>query len=333
MDKVTIAHGSGGKLMHALIENIFFKHFGNDILKEAGDSARLDLEAKKIAFTTDSFVVKPAFFPGGDIGKLAVCGTVNDLAVSGAMPKYISAAFIIEEGFLLSELEVIARSMRQWADISGVKVVTGDTKVVEKGEADGIFINTTGIGVIEDDISLGINNIKAGDKIIISGTIGDHGIAVLSKRKGLEFESGIVSDCRPLNRMLHEAMGAGGVRFMRDPTRGGLATTLNEIADKTGLGIVIDEESIPLSDGVRGACEILGLDPLYIANEGKAVIIAEPSSVKELVPRLRKNEYGKEAVVIGEVTKDIQGKVVLKTRLGTRRFLDMLTGEQLPRIC
>jgi len=333
MEKISLSHGSGGKMMHALIEDIFFKHFGNDVLKEAGDSACLALGTKNIAFTTDSFVVKPIFFPGGDIGKLAVCGTVNDLAVSGAVPKFISAAFIIEEGFLLSELEVIAASMRKWSDISAVKIVTGDTKVVEKGEADGIFINTAGIGTFENEVRLGISSIKAGDKVIVSGTIGDHGIAVLSKRKGLEFESGIMSDCRPLNRMLHEALGVGGVRFMRDPTRGGLATTLNEIADKAGLGIVINEESIPLSDGVRGACEILGLDPLYIANEGKAVIIAEPSSVKELVLRLRENEYGKEAVVIGEVTKDIQGKVVLRTRLGTRRFIDMLTGEQLPRIC
>jgi len=335
MDKITIAHGSGGKMTHELIKNVFLKHFDNEVLNNTEDSAVVDVSSKQIAFTTDSFVVKPIFFPGGDIGKISVCGTVNDIAVSGAIVKYISCGFIIEAGFDISELEKLVISMAKTAKEAGVKIVAGDTKVVDNKEADGIFINTSGIGVFDNEYRLGVKNIKPGDKIIISGTLGDHGIAVLSKRKHLEFGTQIQSDCAPLNNMLLDVAKVSGeyLRFMRDPTRGGLATTLNEIVSPDTFGITIDEQYIPVNEAVKGACELLGLDPLYIANEGKVIIIVDPSVEKKVLEQLKKHQYGKDAVTIGIVTQEDAGKVLLKTRYGVTRILDMLTAEQLPRIC
>ena len=334
MERITIGHGSGGKLTHELIKNMFFKYFENDILKQADDSAIVEMRNRKIAVTTDSFVVNPIFFPGGDIGKLSICGTVNDLAVNGAEPQYLTCSFIIEEGFLLRDLGKIVQSMAETANIAGVKIVTGDTKVVEKGEADGVFINTTGIGNMLWEDALGIRKIQPTDKVIISGTMGDHGLAILSQRKELDFESIVLSDCAPLNLMIKELLDRNiDVKFMRDPTRGGLATTLNEIAQDGSFGILIKEKDIPISDGVRSACELLGMDPLYMANEGKSIIITSSGSAEEALSILRKNEYGKEARIIGEITKDNINKVCLFTNYGVTRIIDMLTAEQLPRIC
>ena len=334
MDIITLAHGSGGKKTQRLIKDIFYKYFNNDILEKNSDAAIFDMEAGSLAFTTDSFVVKPVFFPGGDIGKISICGTVNDLAVAGATPKYLTCGFIIEEGFEIEELEKIVRSMSIQAKKAKVKIAAGDTKVVEKGASDGIFINTSGVGVFETEYRSEISNIKSGDKIIVTGTMGDHGLAVLSKRKGLEFSSSIISDCAPLNTMLNELIeNINGVKFMRDPTRGGLATTLNELATDGEFGILINEEKIPVSQQVTGACELLGLDPMYMANEGKAIIITAPGTEDDVVAFLKKNEYGKDAEVIGAVVTDNIKKVCMKTRYGSVRIVDMLTGEQLPRIC
>lgn len=334
MGKITIAHGSGGKISHDLIKNLFFKKLNNEILNKADDAAIIENCSEKIAFTTDSFVIKPIFFPGGDIGKLSVCGTVNDLAVSGAVPKYLSCGFIIEEGFNEENLIRITESISIWAEKAGVKLVTGDTKVVEKGAADGIYINTSGLGYVKEDITLGKDRIKKGDKVILTGTIGDHGIAVLGTRKGLQFESEIKSDCAPLNKMLTEVLDSGAdVKFMRDPTRGGLATTLNEISMDQGFGITVYEEKIPIKEEVRAVSELLGLDPLYIANEGKAIIICDPSSEDKILNVLRNNEYGKDSKVIGEITEDYSGKVLMRTLYGVNRILEMLSGEPMPRIC
>jgi len=334
MENITIAHGSGGKATDQLIRDIFFKYFKNNILDEAGDSAVCDLTGGKIAFTTDSFVVKPVFFPGGDIGKLSICGTVNDIAVTGAIPRYISCGFIIEEGFPVSDLREIVKSMAFWAEKSGVMVVTGDTKVVEKGEADEIFINTSGVGTFPDTGRvLRKRNISRGDKVIISGTIGDHGLAVLSQRKGFEFERSICSDCAPLNGMIASVLeGVDDVSFMRDPTRGGLATTLNEITGP-GLGVLLDEVKIPVAREVKSASELLGLDPLYIANEGKILVIVPPGSERRTLDIMRRSEYGENSETIGEITGDDAGKVCIRTRLGVTRIIDMLMTEQLPRIC
>ncbi len=331
---ITLAHGSGGKMTHQLIKDVFFKHMGNDILDKCEDSALVDVREGKMAFTTDSFVVKPVFFPGGDIGKLAICGTVNDLAVAGADPKYITCGFILEEGFPQADLERIVVSMSEWARKAGVKIVAGDTKVVERGEADGIFINTAGIGQLIPGAELGIEKIVPGDKVIISGTMGDHGVAILSKREGLKFNSDISSDCAPLGNMLSGILkDPQGIKFMRDPTRGGLATTLNEIVGNENYGILVDETKVPVNETVQGACELLGLDALYIANEGKAIIIIDPSREEDVLDILRASEYGKDAATIGEITKGAEGKVCLKTTLGVVRTIDMLTAEQLPRIC
>ena len=331
---ITIAHGAGGKMTHDLVRDVFYRYLGNDILAKAEDSGVVEISGKRNAFTTDSFVVKPVFFPGGDIGKLAVCGTVNDLAVTGAKPEYMTCGFIIEEGFPLGDLERIVRSMGEWARKAGVKIVAGDTKVVEKGEADGVFINTSGIGSIKQGHDIGADRIRPGDKVIITGTLGDHGIAVLSKRKGIDFKTNIVSDCAPLAGMLMDVLESShGVKFMRDPTRGGLATTLNEVTAGADFGILIEEETLPVKEEVRGACELLGLDPLYIANEGKAVIIAAPEDAEAVLESLKKNEYGADAAVIGGVTSENAGRVCLKTTLGVTRIVDMLTAEQLPRIC
>jgi hydrogenase expression/formation protein HypE len=333
--KILLGHGSGGSLMHQLIGDMFMKHFGNSILNEQTDSAILETGSSEIAFTSDSFVIDPIFFPGGNIGKLAVCGTVNDLAVSGAKPMYISVSFIIEEGFSLKDLEEIVISLAAEARKAGVLIVTGDTKVVNKGKCDKIFINTAGIGTIKKkDIQINkALNIKAGDVVIINGTIGDHGMAVMNARESFNFKAAIESDCASLNHMIGDVIEKYHVKFMRDPTRGGVATVLNELAEKINLGIEISESDLPVKSGVRAMCELLGFDPLHIANEGKVIIIAAEEEAQKILSVLKTNEYGKESTIIGRVAGDHRGKVVLKNETGGRRIIDSLTGDQLPRIC
>lgn len=370
MEKILLGHGSGGKLMYQLIREYFVPEFD---LKELSDSALIELttqnviarsratkqsqhleiaspsarndqeESLKLAFTTDSYVVSPIFFPGGNIGGLAVNGTVNDLSMVGARPLYLSVGFIIEEGFSIDDLKKILSSMADAAKNAGVKIVAGDTKVVDKGKGDGIFINTSGVGIIPDGINLGPRHIRAGDKVIISGLIGDHGIAVLAERNGLSFESPVMSDTAPLNGLVelmfdvtaNSAIGnqQSAIRMMRDPTRGGVATTLKEIANDSGLCITIYENSMPISSGVIGACELLGLDPLYIANEGVLIAVVSPDAAGALVEEMRGHALGKNSAIIGEVTDDSEGMVLLRTAIGGTRIVDMLAGEQLPRIC
>lgn len=335
-EKILLSHGSGGKLSHKLISNLFIKHFDNDILTRQTDSAILDIENKSIAFTTDSFVVHPIHFPGGNIGKLAICGTVNDLAVSGAKPLYLSTSFIIEEGFSIRELEKIVKSMAEEAKRAEIKIVTGDTKVVNKGKCDKIFINTTGIGVLEErfkHISLG-TNIKVGDKIIINGTLGDHGMAILAAREELKIKSKIKTDCASLNKLIREVLKiAPNVKFMRDPTRGGMATVLCELVENKNFAINIDESTIPIKEEVKGICEIFGFDPLYVANEGKVIMVVDKEDSEGILSTMRKNEYGQECRVIGEVVDTHPGKVILNTEIGGSRIVDMMVGEMLPRIC
>jgi len=321
--------------MHELISNVFIKYFTNSILDEQTDSAILKVDSSEIAFTTDSFVIDPLFFPGGNIGKLAVCGTVNDLAVSGAEPLYLSVSFIIEEGFPIKDLEVIAASLAEEANKAGVLIVTGDTKVVNKGKCDKLFINTAGIGRIRKEnrsISKAVN-ITAGDVIIINGTIGDHGMAVMNARESFNFKTTIESDCASLNQLIAEVLEKHPVKFMRDPTRGGVATVLNELAEKTDLGIVISESDLPVNIGVKAMCEVLGFDPLHIANEGKVLIVAEEKEGMKILEVLKSNIFGKRSAVIGRVVNDHPGKVVLMNETGGRRIVDSLTGDQLPRIC
>ncbi|MCX6005155.1 MAG: hydrogenase expression/formation protein HypE [Chloroflexi bacterium] len=332
-DKILLAHGSGSKLSHDLLEKILVPPINNSILARMDDAAVFELSGK-LAFTTDSYVVSPIFFPGGDIGRLAVCGTVNDLSMSGAEPLYLSLALIIEEGLELEELRRIIESVKNTCAEAGVQIITGDTKVVNHGKADKLFINTAGIGVIRKGLDISGANAKVGDKIILSGSIGEHGIAVMSQREGLQFSVPVQSDCAPLNRLVSDMLGASRkINCLRDPTRGGLAATLNEFARQSNAGISIEEEKIPLHDGVRGACELLGLDPLYIANEGKLVAIVSPADTEEILAAMRKNKYAGGAVVIGEVTAEHRGRVVMKTRIGASRIVDMPTGEILPRIC
>ncbi|MFB0528094.1 MAG: hydrogenase expression/formation protein HypE [bacterium] len=330
--KILLAHGSGGKLTHQLIKS-FVKKFKNLPLAKLDDSAVLRFRGK-LAFTTDSYVVDPIYFPGGDIGKLAVNGTINDLAMVGARPLYLSASAIIEEGFPLVELEKIVDSMNRAARVGGVEIVAGDTKVVGKGGADKIFINTSGIGLIDSEVDISSKNARIGDKIILSGTIGDHGIAILSARKKFDFQTEVKSDSQPLNGIVWEILKASKkVHTLRDPTRGGLATSLNEIAKQSGVGIEIEEEKIPVKEEVKGVCEMLGFDPLYIANEGKLVAFVSERDCAKILNVMRKNKYGKDARVIGTVVAGHKGRVVVKTSVGGERVLDMLTGEQLPRIC
>lgn len=334
-DKILLNHGAGGKLSHDLISKIFLKYFDNPILKQQTDSAIINVDSKMLAFTTDSYVVDPIFFLGGNIGKLAVCGTVNDLSVSGAKPLYISCGFIIEEGFLFSDLEKIVKTMSEEAEKAGVLIVTGDTKVVDKGKCDKIFINTAGIGILNSknkNISFG-TRIKAGDKIIINGNIGDHGTAILCARNGIEYSSSVLSDCASLNHLIADAMNAGKIKFMRDATRGGVATVLCELAEKIKIGIDLNEDQIPVRESVRGLCETFGFDPLYMANEGKVVMIVENKDVETIFKQIKNNNLGKNAAVIGEIVKDHKGMVTMKTQIGGKRIIDMLTGEQLPRIC
>ncbi|NQU85745.1 MAG: hydrogenase expression/formation protein HypE [Mariniphaga sp.] len=332
---ILLNHGSGGKLSRKLVSDIFFKYFDNDMLNSGTDSAIVEVPPELLAFTTDSFVVDPLFFPGWDIGKLAVCGTVNDLAVSGAEPKYLSTGFIIEEGFPLNDLEKIVKSMAETANSCNVKIVTGDTKVVNRGQCDKLFINTSGIGLLNKkykNISSGID-IKPGDKIIVNGTIADHGISVMAARNELNVSADVISDCAPLNQMISEVLGNGSIKFMRDATRGGLATVLAELKEGRNWGLEIYESKIKIRENVRGMCEFFGFDPLYIANEGKVVIVVDQNSAKEILKTIKKNKFGKDASIIGEVVESNPGKTILKTKIGGRRMIDMLSGDQLPRIC
>ncbi|OGU60744.1 MAG: hydrogenase expression/formation protein HypE [Ignavibacteria bacterium RBG_13_36_8] len=333
-DKIMLGHGSGGKLSADLIEKIFLPAFKNKFLDQLGDQAVVEINGTKIAFTTDSYVVDPIFFPGGNIGELAVNGTVNDLAVGGATPLFISAGLIIEEGFPLKELCLIVESMKEAAEKAGVVIVTGDTKVVEKGKGDKIFINTSGIGIVEKEIEISPKKVKAGDKIILSGPIGLHGIAILSKREGLEFEVELESDTRPLNHLVQDMLNASkNIKWMRDPTRGGLSSTLNELAKSTKLGIEIDEPKIPIPESVKAACEMLGLDPLYVANEGNLVAVVSSNEAEKILTAMKNNSAGRNSTIIGEVVTDHNGIVLMKTVIGGKRVVDMLAGEQLPRIC
>lgn len=333
-DIITMAHGSGGKLTHNLIIEVFQKHLINDILVQGNDAAILNLPKGRIAFTTDSFVITPVFFNGGDIGKLSICGTVNDLAAAGAKPLFLSCGFIIEEGYPIEELEKIVKSMGETAKECNVKIVTGDTKVVQKGAADKVFINTTGIGVIPQDVNISGSNARVGDKVIITGGIAEHGCSILLQREQLNISASLESDCAPLNSLVENIIRATkSVHVLRDPTRGGLATTLNEIAVQSGVGIRLVESEIPIKQEVRGVCEILGLDPLYMANEGKMIIIAPEASVKTIMDVLKREKYGINACVIGEIVEDPKKRVTIKTITGGSRIVDMLIGDQLPRIC
>jgi hydrogenase expression/formation protein HypE len=331
MDRILLGHGSGGKLMHELIRTHFGPAFG---IQGAGDSALVTVTSHRLAYTTDSYVVTPLFFPGGNIGDLAVNGTVNDLAVSGAEPLFLTAGFVIEEGFLLSDLKTIISSMAAAARKSGVQIVAGDTKVVNKGKADGIFINTSGLGVLPEGRVISGSRIKAGDKIIISNEIGSHGVAIMSERNGLTFDPPIISDTCSLNglvRTMYETTPE--IHFMRDPTRGGLATTLKEAALESGLCARIKEPLLPVPQGVRGACSLLGLDPLYVANEGVLIAIVDVSVAEAVVSAMRRHEFGRHAAIIGEIAETPAGGVLLDTAIGGTRIIDMLQGEQLPRIC
>ncbi|MBC8343065.1 MAG: hydrogenase expression/formation protein HypE [Bacteroidetes bacterium] len=335
-DSILLGHGSGGTLSHDLIQDIFVKHFDNPTLSQQTDSAILKHDEGSLSFTTDSFVVDPIFFPGGDIGKLAVCGTINDLAVSGATPKFLSASFIIEEGFSMKMLEEIVISMAAEAKKAGVNIVTGDTKVVHRGQCDKLFINTSGIGFIEDkNKSIGTaEKIRVDDKIIINGTLGDHGMAILKAREFNRFKAPIQSDCACLNKLITEVLQISDqIHFMRDATRGGLATVLSELVKSRAFGIELSENQIPIRDEVRAMCELMGFDPLYVANEGIVVMVVGKDDADIVLQTMRKNKLAKKASIIGEITADHMGKAWVKTEIGGRRIMDMLAGEQLPRIC
>ena len=332
-DSILLAHGSGGKLSHELVEKRILPFLANPALNKLDDSAVFEASGR-LAFTTDSYVVNPIFFPGGDIGRLAVCGTVNDLAMSGARPLYLSLSAIIEEGFLLSELEQIMQSISKAAEEAEVSIIAGDTKVVNRGHADKLFITTSGVGSIAPGVDISGANAKAGDKVLLSGTIGDHGIAVMSQREGLRFSMALESDCAPLNQLVSQMLEVSSrIRCLRDPTRGGLATTLNELARQSKVGIVVEEVEIPVKAEVKAVCELLGLDPIYAANEGKLVAVVDPGDAEKILAQMRKNNYGREATIIGEVTGEHPGKVIMRTKLGPSRIVDMLSGELLPRIC
>ncbi|HEY9164561.1 MAG TPA: hydrogenase expression/formation protein HypE [Candidatus Kryptonia bacterium] len=331
---VLLAHGSGGKLTNQLVEKMFVPQFKNDLLDQLHDGAVFAIGGQKFAFSTDSFVVDPIFFPGGDIGELSVNGTVNDLAMCGSKPLYLSAAFIIEEGLPIDDLWKIVLSMRAAAEKAGVLLVTGDTKVVDRGKGDKIFINTSGIGIVPEDVDIGPKRVKVGDRIIVNGDIARHGIAILSVRNGLEFETEITSDTAPLNGLVADILKVSkNVHVLRDPTRGGVATILNEIAGQSHLGIVLDEEKIPVADAVRSACEILGLDPLYVANEGKLLAFVPPTDADKVLAVMRNHPLGKGSEIIGDVVAQHIGTVVMNSKIGGARVVDMLSGEQLPRIC
>lgn len=332
--RVLLAHGGGGRLSQQLIRSMFLSRFDSALLAPMHDGAVLPVGDQRLAFSTDSYVVHPVFFPGGDIGSLAVHGTVNDLAMCGARPLYLSAGFIIEEGFAMDDLWRIVCSMQAAARTAGVQLVTGDTKVVDRHKGDGIFINTSGVGVIPPGVEIDPRRARPGDRVLLSGSIADHGMAIMSVREGLEFETELRSDTAALNGLVDAMLSAGRqIHVLRDPTRGGVASALNEIADSARVGIRIDEEAIPIADSVKGACEILGLDPLYVANEGKLIAIVGPNDADAILATMQRHPLGRDAVVLGEVTADHPGTVVMKTRIGGSRVVDMLSGEQLPRIC
>jgi hydrogenase expression/formation protein HypE len=334
-DTVLLGHGSGGKLSAELIQSIFLPAFRSAALEKLDDQAIVSINGTRLAITTDSFVVKPLFFPGGDIGSLAVHGTVNDLAMGGARPLFLSVAFIIEEGLSMGVLRRVVISLRDAAHKAGVEVVTGDTKVVEKGSGDQVFINTTGIGLVRPGLKLSSDRACPGDAILVSGFLGDHGIAILSERQGLEFECPVVSDSAALHGLVAEMLDVGGesIHCMRDPTRGGLSSALNEIAQRSGVSMQLDEPKIPVREAVRGACEMLGLDPLYVANEGKLIAIVNNSEAEKVLEAMRRHPLARDAQMIGRVTKQDSAPVIIRTAYGTNRIVDMLSGDQLPRIC
>ena len=332
-ERITLAHGAGGKISQELMDEVILPVFGNPVLNELHDGAAVNMSGR-VAFTTDSYVVKPLFFAGGNIGKLAVCGTVNDLAMTGAVPRFISAGVILEEGFPIADLRSIVKTMGEMAAEAGVSIVTGDTKVVEKGKADGIFINTAGIGDILPEVRISPKNLRPGMKVILSGYLGDHGATILAGRHGLELPDTVRTDCAPLNGLVREMLEAApDIAALRDPTRGGLAAVLNEMASASNTGILIDEESIPLRPEVRGICDILGFDPLYLANEGKVVAFVPAEKEELLLEVMRRHPYGREARCIGEVVSEAPGQVGLRTAIGGIRVVDMPLGELVPRIC
>lgn len=331
---VDMTHGSGGRAMAQLIEELFVKHLDNDLLRQANDQAAFDVPAGRMVMSTDGHVISPLFFPGGDIGSLSVHGTINDVAMSGAKPLYLSAGFILEEGFSLSELEKIVISMSEAAANAAVPVVTGDTKVVEKGKGDGIFITTTGVGIVPEGVNISGNRAEPGDVILVSGTMGDHGVAIMSSRENLEFETTIQSDSAALHTLIAGMVAAvPDIHCLRDPTRGGLATTLNELAQQSDVGMKLYEAMIPINPAVSAACELLGLDPLYVANEGKLICICKPQDSEKLLNIMQAHPLGQQSAVVGEVIEDDNGFVQMETSFGGSRVVDWLAGEQLPRIC
>jgi hydrogenase expression/formation protein HypE len=333
-DKILLDHGSGGKISHRLTTDMLLPVFDNPILAELNDGAIFELNGMRLAFSTDSYTVDPIFFPGGNIGDLAINGTVNDIAMCGAKPLYLSVGLIIEEGFAVADLAAIIGEMGKAAERAGITIVTGDTKVVPRGAVDKIFINTSGLGVIPPAVNIASHRAKPGDRVILSGSIADHGITILTRREGLAFDTGITSDTAPLNEMVDQMLCAStNIHVLRDPTRGGVGTALNEIAEKSQIGIKIFEERIPLKKEVAAACELLGFDPLYLANEGKLLAFVAAQDTEAVLAAIRANPFGKDAAVIGEVVEDHTGQVVLETRIGGHRIVDMLAGEQLPRIC
>jgi len=333
-DRILLSHGSGGTMMRELIEDVFIARFNDEALLRMDDAASLEVPAGRIALTTDTYVVTPRFFPGGDIGKLAVAGTVNDVATAGAVPMFLTVGFVLEEGLMVEELVRILDSMVSVAAEAGVRIVTGDTKVVERGHGDGIYINTAGVGVVREGLDLSSSHCKPGDVVLLSGTLGDHGIAVMSVREGLSFGTDILSDAAPLNHLVGAVLDAApDVRCFRDPTRGGLASCLNELAGASGVSMTVDEASVPVREQVRGACEMLGYDVYQVANEGKMVAIVPPEQADAALAAMRASRYGEEAAIIGQVTEGPAGRVYVQTTFGARRIMDMLVGEQLPRIC
>ncbi len=333
-DKILLDHGAGGKISHNLITDIMLPLFDNPILSQLDDGAILDIDGMRIAFSTDTFTVDPIFFPGGNIGELAVNGTVNDISMCGATPLFLSAGLLIEEGFPMEELKRILEAMGSAAGEAGVKIITGDTKVVPKGAADKIFINTSGLGLIPDGVEIAGHRAMPGDRVILSGSIADHGMTIMTQRAGMSFESSIMSDTAPLNHMVNRMLlTSKDIHVLRDPTRGGVGTALNEIALSSKVGIIIYEDRIPLNSQVEALCELMGLDPLYIANEGKLVAIVGKHHVEEILLAMKEDRYGEDAVIIGEVVAENPGYVMMKTKIGGKRIVDMLTGEPLPRIC
>lgn len=333
-ERILLAHGGGGTLSHQLLQKMIFPQFDNEFLRAEHDGAIWEINGMKFAFSTDSYVVKPIFFPGGNIGELAVYGTINDLAVCGAQPLYLSAGFIIEEGFFMEDFWKIVQAMKKAAENAGVKIVTGDTKVVDRGKGDKIYINTSGVGLVFKGVDISPHRIRRGDKIILNGRIAEHGMAILAAREEFKFQTSIKSDSAPLNGLIAEILQVcPEISMMRDPTRGGISSALNEIARKAKKGIYLEEKQIPVTEEIKGICEILGFDPLYVANEGKVLVFVPPSKVDKVLQVMHRHPYGKEAAVIGEVVDDHPGRVVMKTLIGSNRVVDMMSGEQLPRIC